>query len=85
MRGSALLRALASLLALAAPALASNRGGLGTPASDAPRPAYEESFAEGVAGVAWRSGGRAWRSGSALVKEAARDLGSGKFTPLPGP
>jgi len=41
--------------------------------------------APAIAGrAAWGVGAAAWRSGSDLVAEAARYVGSGKFTALPG-
>lgn len=47
-------------------------------------PAIAAHVASGAAGAVWRTGGAAWRTGSDLAAEAARYVGAGKFTGLPG-
>jgi uncharacterized protein (TIGR02594 family) len=94
MRGAPALAAFLFALAIASPAAASNRGGLGTATSDAPRLTVEAAYIRAphwrhgapaiTARAAWDGGRAAWGSGSALVNEAARYVGSGKFTRLPG-
>ena len=74
--------ALACLLGLADAAQANGRAGPPPQSPDAPG---WSTGAPAIAGrAAWRTGGAAWRSGSDLVAEAARYVGSGKFTTLPG-
>lgn len=68
---------------LSGAALASGRAGPALPDINAP------SFQQGapvIAGrAAWRGAEATYAGGSALVAEAARYIGSGKFTRLPGP
>ena len=69
-------------LCLSGAAEASGRAGPALPNLYAPS---WQTGAPAIAGrAAWRTGGAAWRSGSDLVNEAARYVGSGKFTGLPG-
>jgi uncharacterized protein (TIGR02594 family) len=71
------------LLAVATPAFGAGR------TVSIPSLTTATSLDAGAAGMAWRSGSQgarvAWRSGSALVAEALRFDGAGKFTRLPGP
>jgi uncharacterized protein (TIGR02594 family) len=73
----------ALLLAVATPALGAGRY------VSIPSPTTAPSLGAGATGMAWLSGSRsaqvAWRSGAALVAEAMRFDGAGKFTRLPGP
>ncbi len=80
-------RPLAAVLVLAALCLggAAEAGGRAGPT---PPSLYAPHWSHGApaiaAGAAWRTGGAAWRSGSGLAAEAARYVGEGKFTQLPG-
>lgn len=65
-----------ALLAIASPALASNRGGLGAPTSDNPRPVYEVNYRHGGPAIVGRA---AWRASARVYAWGARALNYGGF------
>lgn len=76
----ALARPLAALLALACLCLAGAAEANGR-AGPSPRPPATPHWRRGAPALAARF---AWATGADLAAEAARYVGSGKFTPLPG-
>ena len=85
-RATIVLALLAAVAALGfAPRLAHAAGRAGPTPPSLYAPGWQAG-APAIAGrAAWRGGVAAWRAGADLAAEAARYLGSGKFTSLPGP
>jgi uncharacterized protein (TIGR02594 family) len=80
----ALLAALAVSLTLCAGGAADAAGRGGTPPPSLYAPGWDAGAPAMVGSAAWGAGGALARSGADLVAEAARYVGSGKFTALPG-
>ena len=82
LRGS--LAAFALLMAVCLSGAAAADGRHGLLPQDMNAPAWQDGAPTIVGRAAWGAGAATWRTGSDLVAEAARYVGSGKFTQLPG-
>ncbi len=80
-----LTAAFAAAMLLACAVSAHAHGRAGPPPPSIYTPGWRVGAPAIAARAAWGAGVATWRTGSDLVAEAARYVGSGKFTPFAGP